>query len=130
MGFAEHPPLDADHGEVLPKGATFFVLGLVPGLDLQDADIERPGLAGQLATEVDPLRSVVFVEPDPATLEGNQGLAAPAGEIKEEAAVEKEVALFRKQQREAGEIELARVDLGLRKVVFTVRFARRLGVRL
>ena len=84
---------------------------------MQDTDIESPGLAGQLATEVDALRRVVFVESDPAALKRDQRLAAAAGlEIEEERAVEEEVALFRKQQRETREVGLARVDLGLREV--------------
>ena len=117
MGFAEHPPLETHHREVLPKGTASFLAGLVAGLNLQDTDIESPGLAGQLATEVDALRRVVFVESDPAALKRDQRLATAAGlEIEEERAVEEEVALFRKQQRETREVGLARVDLGLREV--------------
>jgi hypothetical protein len=64
---------------------------------LKHADVVRAGLPGQLGAEIDPLRRIAFVEPDPAAEERNEIVATGAREIEEEGSIEEEIALFGKQ---------------------------------
>ena len=94
---------------------------VVAGAHVQEADVLAAHLAGELGAEVDPLRTRVGAEADAAAEErlhllGAQAVAAGAGEVEEGGAVEEEVAPLGKEQREARQVDLALIDLGLREV--------------
>ena len=100
----------------------------IAGLDVHHADAERADLAGQAAADVD-RDDAAAVEADAAAVEqvrrvgaaaAAAGIAAArcaaAPEVEQAAALEEELALLRKEQVEARQVDLLLVDLDLREV--------------
>ena len=124
------PSLESKDGEVLTDGVP-----VLAGPDLQEPDVLRPGLTGQLRTDVDRLRQAVLVEADPPAeerLHGNIGILAGARqiEVEERRSVQEEVALLWKKSGKRVRFTRRWSTSVCAKSVFTVRLARRPGVML
>ena len=114
VGLLQDAPLDARNREVLGDELTV----LVSRSDVEEADVLAAHLSGELRAEVDLLRRRVRAQTDPPAEEGlNLRTArAVAGEVEERRAVEEEVAALGKEEREARQVDLTLIDLGLREV--------------
>ena len=124
VGLLQQAPLHPRHREVLADEAVVLARPHV-----QEPDVLRAGLAGHLRAEVDLLRRAVGAQADAAAEERDDALVVGppeaeevvvafgiAGEVEEGRAVEEEVALLGKEQREAREVDLPLIDFGLREV--------------
>ena len=100
----ENPPFDARDREVLAGKAL-----VLPRAHVQDADVLRACLAGDLGAEVDLLRRAARAQPDAPAEEGDDLIVvvaaaaeepalAVAAEVEEGGAVEEEIAPLGKEQ--------------------------------
>ena len=110
----QHPSLHARDEEVLRNELTI----VAARAHLEEADVLAAHLTCELRAEVDLLRRGIGAQPDaPAEERLNlRAAGAVACEVEERRAVEEEVAAFRKEEREAGEVDLTLIDFGLREV--------------
>ena len=114
VGLLQHAPFHARDQEVLRNELAI----VVARANLEEADVLTAHLSGELRSEVDLLRCGVSAEPDaPAEERLNLRTAgAVAREVEERRAVEEEVAALGEEEREAREVDLPLIDLGLREV--------------
>ncbi len=115
-------PFDAAHGEIL---ADHRGVGIVTGANVEHPDILCAELSRELRPEIDLLRGAQGAESDASAEEGvDQRFAgglvvpwiAPAPEVEERRPIEEEVPPLREKEREAGQVGLPLIDLGLGKV--------------
>src|SRR4030095_90440 len=119
VGLAEKAALEAHHREGPPRPIRLFAR-----LSLQHADVERSSLAGQLAPKIDRLWRPALVEADAPAEKGRKinpfssspETTAAVREVEEQRAVEKEVALLGKEQREPRQVRLPLIDFRLREI--------------
>src|SRR5688572_27569749 len=119
----QNPPLDPRDGEVLAGKALVLARAHV-----QDADVLRARLAGDLCAEIDPLGRTARAQPDLPTEERNhlvvlvpapaevEPALAVAAEVEEGRAVEEEIASLGKKERKARQVDLTLVDFRLGEV--------------
>ena len=92
-------------------------LGLLVEQGAQDADVPVAHPTGELGSPQDGDLLAVLVAADGAREEGNElRAAARRAELEEAGVLEEEVALLREEQREAIQVDLPPIDLGLGEV--------------
>ena len=109
----EDAPAHAPDGELFADRAV-----VVAGAHVQKAHVLTAHLSRELAAVVDGLRRAAGGESNASAEErvDDEVAAERAAKRKERRPVEEEVSLLGKEQREAGEIHLPLIDLGLREV--------------
>src|SRR4029434_10679055 len=83
---------------------------------LQQPDIVRSDLSGELCAVIDTLRLSVGVEPDPAAEERPDGVALLPREIKERRSLKEESTAFGKEKWELREVHESLIDFGFGKI--------------